>query len=142
MKAKQHLNKTGRTRRQQLGQSMVEYTVVIVFGILVLSGSPKTSDVVASLMDTINRNYKGYSFALSISDYPDYETASEYWGKLGGQGVNEDMKDVLTDNINTASTRDSTKYTTAIEKYSTSPPVSPESTVLTKGGELKNLSIP
>jgi len=142
MKARHHINKTGLSMRRQLGQSMVEYTVVIMFGILTLSSSPMR-DAVATLMDSIRQNYEGYSFALSLSDYPDSDTAQNYWDMLDNQSVNDDMKHVLTDKIKQDSTRTSTKYTTSVEKYSTSSPEpTAQSTILNEAGNLKNLSIP
>ena len=141
MKAKQHLKNTGISRRKQFGQSMVEYTVVIAFGILTLN-TDLVQDEVDRLMATIHQNYEGYSFAISISDYPDDITASDYWSRLDGQTVNDDMKDVLTDKTKQFSNRDSTKYTTAIEYYQTSSPVAVKSTILSGAGNLNNLSIP
>jgi len=139
MKQRHHLNKTGISRRQQFGQSMVEYTVVIAFGILTLSTGLMTG-VVDDLMATIHRNYAGYSFAISLSDYPDSDTASNYRGMLLGQNVNNDMKDVLTDGNRN---RTSVQYTTAVEKYQTGSPDSlsgqqPKSKIPGEAGDLKN----
>ena len=135
------LNKSGISRRQQFGQSMVEYTIVIAFGILTMSSAPMR-DAVASLMETIRQNYAGYSFAISISDYPDDVSASDYWDMLDLQGVNDDMKGVLTDQIKQDSTRTSAKYTTAVEKYQTTSPDSlsgqqPRSDIPNEAGALK-----
>ena len=146
MKQRHHLNKTGISRRQQLGQSMVEYTIVISLGILTISSAPMR-DFVDGLMATIHQNYAGYSFALSLSDYPDDMTASDYWDRLDGQAVNDDMKDVLTDQIKQDSTRTSAKNTTAVEKYHTSSPDSlsgyvVKSKITSEARTLKNLSIP
>ena len=141
MKKRHHLNKSGKDRRLQFGQSMVEYTVVIAFGILTLS-TDLVQDEVDLLMATMHQNYAGYSFALSISDYPDYDSASEYWDKLNDKQVNNDMKDVLTDKTKLFSNRNSAKYTTAVEYYQTSTPVAVKSTILTEAGDLKSLSIP
>jgi len=141
MKKRHHLNKSGKDRRLQFGQSMVEYTVVIAFGILTLS-TDLVQDEVDLLMAAMHQNYAGYSFALSISDYPDYDSASEYWGELNDKEVNDDMKDVLTDKIKQDSTRNSAKYTTAVEYYQTSSPVDVQPTILSEAGDLKNLSIP
>ncbi len=146
MKQRHHLNKSGIDRRQQFGQSMVEYTVVIAFGILTLS-TDLVQDEVDLLMATIHQNYAGYSFALSLSDYPDDMTASDYWDRLDGQAVNDDMKDVLTDQIKQDSTRTSAKNTTAVEKYQTYTPDSfsgyvVQSKITSEAGTLKSLSIP
>ena len=142
MKQRHHLNKTGISRRQQFGQSMVEYTIVISLGILAISSAPMR-DAVDDLMATIRQNYAGYSFAISLSDYPDYDSASDYWGALNSQEVNKDMKNVLTDQIRTDSTRKSTKYMTAIKKYHTGSPDSlsgqqPKSKIPGEAGDLKN----
>jgi hypothetical protein len=143
------MNKTGKNRRQQLGQSMVEYTIVIAFGILTMSRAPM-KDAVASLLDTIRQNYAGYSFALSLSDYPDSDTASNYWDMLDGPefNVNDDMKDVLTDKTKQFSNRTSARYTTAVAYYQTSSPDSlsgqqaVKSRIPDEARILKNLSIP
>lgn len=148
MKARrQHMNKTFKNRRQQLGQSMVEYTIVIAFGILTMSSAPM-KDAVASLMATIRQNYAGYSFAISLSDYPDYETASRYLVELDLQGVNDDMKNELTDKTKLFSNRTSARYTTAVRRYQTQSPDSlsgqqaVKSRIPAEAGTLKNLSIP
>ena len=136
------MNKTFKNRRQQLGQSMVEYTIVISLGILTMSSAPMR-DAVASLMDTIRQNYQGYSFAISLSDYPDDVTVSAYWTMLDGQAVNEDMRHVLTDKSQKGiGPRTSVQYTTAIEYYQTSTPVAVQSTIISEAGKLQSLSIP
>jgi len=142
MKQRHHLNKSGRDRRRQFGQSMVEYTVVIAFGILTLS-TDLARDFVDGLMATIHQNYAGYSFALSLSDYPDYADVDLYWNGLVTQNVNEDMRHVLTDKFKKGiGPRTSVQYTTAVEYYQTSSPVAVKSTILSEAGNLKNLSIP
>ncbi len=147
MKQRHHLNKTGISRRQQLGQSMVEYAIVISLGILTISSAPMR-DFVDGLMATIHQNYAGYSFALSLSDYPDYADVDLYWNGLVTQNVNEDMRHVLTDKFKKGiGPRTSAKNTTAVEKYQTSSPDSlsgyvVQSKITSEAGTLKNLSIP
>ena len=142
MKKRHHLNKSGKDRRLQFGQSMVEYTVVIAFGILTLS-TDLVQDEVELLMATIHQNYAGYSFALSISDYPDDVTVSAYWTMLDSQAVNEDMRHALTDKSQkNIGPRTSVQYTTAIEYYQPSTPVAVQPTILTEAGILQSLSIP
>ena len=142
MKTRPYFKKTGKTRRQQLGQSMIEYTIVISFGILTLSSTPM-KDAIAKLMETVRQNYTGYSFAISLSDYPDSDSANNYWDMLDNQNVNDEMKHILTDQIKKDNTRNSTRYASAVEKYSTSSPEpSAQSTILNEAGRLKNLSIP
>ena len=61
-----------RKRRQtQLGQGMVEYTVITSLGILVLLG-PGT-DVIQYALRSIQDNYTGYSYAMSLSQWPEFD---------------------------------------------------------------------
>ncbi len=52
---------------RQKGQSMVEYMVVIAALVFALH----TSGAIDELIDVLKKNYQGYSYAISISDYPD-----------------------------------------------------------------------
>ena len=62
--------------RRQSGQSMVEYTVILAFGILVLTSGG--SDRIVQLLDVINDLYSGYSYSISLSDTPDHDTLYDY----------------------------------------------------------------
>ncbi len=73
---------------------MVEYTVVLVFGVLALTTGP-SGDVIEELLDVIKENYKGYSYALSLSEAPDYDSAAEYVLVLQAQGLEQDEIDRL-----------------------------------------------
>lgn len=55
--------------RKQRGQSMVEYVIVVAFGILVISGA---GGVIDELIGTVQDSYRGYSYAVSLSQVPDY----------------------------------------------------------------------
>ncbi len=56
-------------RYRQTGQAMAEYTVVLFFGVMVLAtGNPSPVERLAAV---IQDNWRGYSFALSLSDAPD-----------------------------------------------------------------------
>ncbi|MFT4563598.1 MAG: hypothetical protein ACI9BW_003354 [Gammaproteobacteria bacterium] len=61
-------------RVYQRGQGMVEYTVVTALGILVLLG-PGT-DMIRYTMRTIQDNYSGYSYAMSLSQWPEFDIRS------------------------------------------------------------------
>jgi len=50
---------------------MVEYMIVASLGILVLLG-PGT-DVIRWTMTTIKNNYQGYSYAMSLSQWPEFD---------------------------------------------------------------------
>ncbi len=107
--------------RYQLGQSMIEYTVVIVFGILTLTTGPM-KDQTKILMDKIRENYRGYSFAISISDIPDSDTDTDYWTLLDGQNVSKELKQQLTDRTSNNQARSPTKYQDEIKKHNIAPP--------------------
>lgn len=75
---------------------MVEYTVVSVFGILVLTTGPG-GDVIIELTNAIRDNYKGYSYAVSLSDYPDKEDPTELIALYNAQGMPAEQRDYLVD---------------------------------------------
>ncbi len=74
-------------RSRQQGQSMVEYTVVVMALITALimplpdalrrDGAPPGENAVESLERAIRDNYQGYSYAVSMSEYPDYQGPGE-----------------------------------------------------------------
>jgi hypothetical protein len=84
-------------RRRQFGQGMVEYTIVTSLGILVLLGPG--ADVISWTMSVIKNNYQGYSYAMSLSQWPEFDIRSATpieiasgWdptgqGKLGDTGT-------------------------------------------------------
>lgn len=76
-------------RRSQIGQSMVEYTVVLVFGVLALTTGP-SGDAIQDLLDVIKENYRGYSYGMSLSEAPDYDSAAQYELVLQGEGLDDD----------------------------------------------------
>jgi len=78
---------------------MVEYTVVSVFGILVLTTGPG-GDVVIELTDAVRDNYEGYSYAVSLSDFPDKENYIDLISMYNDQGMPSDTREYLTDNPN------------------------------------------
>lgn len=75
--------------RRQIGQSMVEYTVVLVFGVLALTTGP-SGDAIQDLMDVIKENYRGYSWGMSLSEAPDYDSAAQYALLLQAEGLDDD----------------------------------------------------
>lgn len=60
--------------RRQSGQGMVEYTIVTALGILVLLGPG--ADVIRWTMATIKNNYQGYSYSMSLSQWPEFDIRS------------------------------------------------------------------
>ena len=81
----------------QLGQSMTEYTVVLVFGVLALTTGP-TGDVMQDLLDVMKENYEGYSFAMSMSEPPDFDNEIDYETYLIAQGLEPEEIDRLAVN--------------------------------------------
>lgn len=89
---------------RQKGQAMIEYTVVSVFGILVLTTGPGR-DVILDLTNAVRDNYDGYSYAVSLSDYPDKENYIDLISMYNDQGMADDdygseYREYLTDNPN------------------------------------------
>ena len=55
---------------------MVEYTVILAFGVMVLTSGG--ADRMVQLLDIINDLYSGYSYSISLSDTPDHDTLYDY----------------------------------------------------------------
>ncbi|MCB1747594.1 MAG: hypothetical protein H6977_16125 [Gammaproteobacteria bacterium] len=51
---------------------MVEYTVILAFGVLMLMGPG--GDVLLDLATVMKNKYRGYSYAMSLSPLPDFGT--------------------------------------------------------------------
>ena len=83
-------------RSRQLGQSMVEYTVVSVFGVLVLTTGPGRG-VIDDLTDAVRNNYNGYTYAVSLSDYPDKDNPLELVTLYNSQGMPAEQVAYLVD---------------------------------------------
>jgi len=81
----------GKTR--QRGQAMVEYTVVLFFGLILMfkafslpgvspsvhdTGGFRPDSVPGLMLGVLKDNFQGYSYAMSLSDIPDYDTLYDY----------------------------------------------------------------
>lgn len=117
-------------RRPQRGQAMVEYCVVAIFGILVLtSGSMR--NVITGIVETLHKDYQGYAYAVSLSEVPPvivdgthgvdadskglYMSPSSYYTMLTNRGVPADQAAYLA--------QDPQSYFDALKKYNyPSPP--------------------
>lgn len=91
---KKVLNPKGLSR--QRGQSMVEYTVVTVFGILVLTTGPG-GNVIVDLTNAIRNNFKGYTYAVSLSDLPDKDDPASLSALYTSQGMPAEQIEYLVD---------------------------------------------
>ncbi|MGE0486030.1 MAG: hypothetical protein AB7Q81_17920 [Gammaproteobacteria bacterium] len=54
---------------------MVEYTVILAFGVLMLMGPG--GDVLLDLATVMKNKYRGYSYAMSLSPLPDFGTGPQ-----------------------------------------------------------------
>jgi len=81
---------------RQKGQAMIEYTVVSVFGILVLTTGPGRG-VIGDLEDAIRNNYDGFSYAVSLSDFPDKNDIDDLTDMYEAQGLPDDRVAYLAD---------------------------------------------
>jgi len=84
----------GNLRRMMLGQSMTEYTIVLVFGVLVLTTGP-SGDTMKKLADVMRKNYAGYSYAISLSEPPDYDSVDKYKAVLKANGLSDNEISML-----------------------------------------------
>jgi hypothetical protein len=101
--------------KSQRGQSMVEYVVVVFFSVLLLAaplydpGDPDADDTfknfdyatgqggkrlnaVQAAEAVIKDNYRGYSYAMSLSEYPDYLPLQEQQQALND--INDQLNDL------------------------------------------------
>jgi len=102
---------------------MIEYTVVIVFGILTLSSGP-VKVAVNDLLTSIRNNYHGYSYAIAFSDIPDSNSHQEYETLLNGmQNMPPELKRQLTDSDSNNKARSPLKYQFEVGKYGAIPNV-------------------
>lgn len=76
---------------------MIEYCVVVTFGVLTLTTGPM-KDVIFQLLDTIENNFQGYSYAVSLSDTPDHTNSADLEDMLVLQGVPADQAAYLAQN--------------------------------------------
>ena len=73
---------------------MTEYTVVLFFGVMTLTTGPM-SDVLQDLINVMKENYEGYSFAISMSEAPDYDNVLDYRAALVSEGLDNAEIDKL-----------------------------------------------
>lgn len=76
---------------------MVEYCVVVSFGVLTLTTGPM-KDLIFQLTGTIQNNFQGFSYAISLSDTPDHTNAGDLQTMLEDQGVPSDRAAYLAQN--------------------------------------------
>ena len=62
---------------------MVEYVIVLVFGVMILTVGPG-GDVLLDLLGVMNDNHQGYSYAASLSTLPDEDNVGAYLAEAYG----------------------------------------------------------
>jgi hypothetical protein len=83
--------------RHAHGQAMVEYTVILAFGLMMLLGPG--GDVLRDLADVLKNNYRGYSYAMSMSPLPDFDTGSELREYVEGLGLDPELDEQTLDRL-------------------------------------------
>jgi len=78
-------------RANAAGQGMVEYTVVLAFGVLLLMGPG--GDVLKDLAMVMKNKYRGYSYAMSLSPLPEFGTGPEFAAYIEGLNLDPALDD-------------------------------------------------
>ncbi|MEX0951969.1 MAG: hypothetical protein WDZ86_06770 [Gammaproteobacteria bacterium] len=93
------------SRLHESGQSMVEFTIVVVFFCLVLTSDPALN-VMRELNNVMKERFEHYSYTVSLSDYPDASTLAELEAmlraQLEAQGYSNEDIDAMLDGITTS----------------------------------------
>ena len=76
---------------------MIEYCIVVTFGVLTLTTGPMR-DAIFDLVDVIEDNFQGYSYAVSLSDYPDHTNSADLEAYLVSRGVPDEQAAHLAQN--------------------------------------------
>ncbi len=71
---------------KQSGQGMVEYVVVLMFGVMLLTTGPG-GDVLLDLLAVMHDNHQGYSYASSLSTLPQFDNLGEYILDANGEDI-------------------------------------------------------
>ena len=71
---------------RQNGQGMVEYVVVLTFGVMLLTIGPG-GDVLLDLLAVMHDNHQGYSYASSLSTLPQFDNLGEYILDANGEDI-------------------------------------------------------
>jgi hypothetical protein len=80
---------TVQRRVRQAGQGMVEYLVILSFGVMMLMGPG--GDVLLDLAAVMKNKYRGYSYSLSMSALPEFSTGPEYREYIEGLGLTPEV---------------------------------------------------
>jgi len=125
-------------KHSQRGQSMIEYTVVAVFGILTITTGPM-KDTITDVRDAIRSNYAGYTYAISFSDLPDSDSVGAYETLLESQSDPSHQK--TNELIARLTQHAPSAYHNEIKTYNVQKP-DPVSIIQTQITNLTNITIP
>ncbi len=93
-----------RTMKKQSGQAMAEYIVVIASLVMLYNVTP-VRDGVVDLENAINNKAKGYSYGISLSDYPDAESLQDLINHYPQLSAQRDKLQAQINQINSISNR-------------------------------------
>lgn len=79
------------------GQGMVEYTVILAFGVLMLMGPG--GDVLVDLMLVVKNKYRGYSYSMSMSPLPEFSTGPQYETYILGLNLDPQIDDATLERL-------------------------------------------
>ena len=105
-------------KHSQRGQSMIEYTVVVTFGILFMTTGPMKG-AIGDVTKAMQSNYEGYTYAISFSDLPDSDSVGDYKTLLESQS--DPSHEKTNDLIAKLTQHDSLAYQNEIKTYNIPP---------------------
>lgn len=82
---------------REAGQAMVEYTVILAFGLMMLLGPG--GDVLRDLADVMKNNYRGYTYALSMSPLPEFGTGPELREYIEGLELDPEIDEATLERL-------------------------------------------
>ncbi|MGR8919008.1 MAG: hypothetical protein ACU85V_05265 [Gammaproteobacteria bacterium] len=76
---------------------MVEYTVILAFGVVLLMGPG--GDVLVDLAEVFYHKYRGYSYAVSLSPMPEFDTGPQLREFIEGLNLEVPVDDAYVDRL-------------------------------------------
>ncbi len=96
-------------KSKQLGQSMIEYTIVVGLGVMALTAAmssggseqnaafPDNYSAKEALWQRFRDHYTGYSYAISLSEYPDETNLTQIGTMYTNHGLPQELIDYMND---------------------------------------------
>ena len=92
---------------------MVEYTVILAFAVLLLMGPG--GDVLLDLAAVIKNKYRGYSYAMSLSTMPDFDTGPDLRAHIEALNLDTPVDEQTIERLSIDPVQDN--ITAALEPY-------------------------